>query len=89
MMADWMAVSCVEWMVSQMVASWTKRMDVKKVGQRAESWTEGLAAMGAGWKAVSQVHCKRNVSNVVSNLEALTDKFGISDEPYSYQCQYW
>ena len=36
-----------------MVASWAERMDVTKVGQRAESWAARLATMGAGWKAVS------------------------------------
>ena len=42
-------------MVGELVASWAERMDVTRVGWRAEGWAGWMAVMRAGWMAVSRV----------------------------------
>ena len=42
-------------MVGELVASWAGRMDVTRVGWRAEGWAERMAVVRAGWMAVSPV----------------------------------
>jgi hypothetical protein len=43
-------------MVSELLASWAGRMDVTRVGCRADGWAERMDVMRAGWMAVSWVH---------------------------------
>ena len=42
-------------MVSEVLASWAGRMDVTRVGWRADGWAKRMDAMRAGWMAVSWI----------------------------------
>jgi hypothetical protein len=42
-------------MVSELLASWAGRMDVTRVGLRADGWAKRMDAMRAGWMAVSWI----------------------------------
>ena len=42
-------------MVGELVASWAGRMDVTRLGWRAEGWAGSMAVVRAGWMAASPV----------------------------------